>query len=817
MLVAAAVEAAEVRTVVAVAHASAGQPALAVAFDGSGQLHAKVCDAEPCTPDGGEAIAVPAEAAALATSARLRVVRIGEARHGVVVEIPDAAQARTWTAIVLAPASGRGREPLVPFSGYTGPVSGVEGERTGPAVLVRDEGVYVGTVREGYDLCGRPALLSPLAIDPKTLTLRPAKLQRLSDEERERAPSLVARRQSGPAGPELARAAWATSAAPGEPPGALTDGRPETRWAEDRGGTGRGEFAVLIAPREVPLSAFDLVLRPPRDAEAPSGTPTRPSGKEKDHDVAPRELWLATDHELFHVTIPDEAAREDGARWEVSLPAPVHTGCVAVVLESAFSDEPGARVGLAEVAPRAELPTSIPELVAKLSSKAPEAEAAGAMLAALGPEALRAVADAFPGLPEGGRRVALDVLDGATCDVSVPAYVEALAGPFDGQRTHARDAISRCAAATDAIVASFERVPEKSRGALAEELAAVAPEAVVAAVVPRLSTAKSAERRHYRAAISRAAASESAHAPLVAALAGEATDTKARLELLRALGDRLPAFGEAGASAFARLAVPDAAFATRFLLLAPAATLAPHAEAARAFLRESIAHDANPHVRAEAARVVETTNLFAFELEHALGDADVRVRQAAATSLGSARVERAGPALRDRLARDPWPMVRVAAARSLALLGPGTAADDALSEATADPSPEVRRAAFRALGDRRVLSAAPLARERVADGEEVDSVRAAAALSLGLMCDEGAVDLLTTRAVRIAAPLSDETDRAIGRSSLAALGLLAPPDLRKRLAPFFQKDVPAPIRRLADATLEIRPRCVAHAAAPRGS
>src|SRR6185503_18497521 len=110
-----------------------------------------------------------------------RVVRLGLERKAVVVEIADRAAGATWSALVAAPLSGN--EPLVPFSGPTGFVEGVEGERSGPSIVVREEGVYVGTVREGRDLCGRPALLSPRAFDPNTLTLKAAKLQRLGDAE----------------------------------------------------------------------------------------------------------------------------------------------------------------------------------------------------------------------------------------------------------------------------------------------------------------------------------------------------------------------------------------------------------------------------------------------------------------------------------------------------------------------------------------------------------------------------------------------------------------------------------------------------------
>jgi len=292
-----------------------GQQGLAVGFTPEGQLRASVCAVAPCSLDHATPIAVPDAAAKLASGAKLRVVRVGEDRKAIVVEIPDPASARTWAAVLAGPLSGAA--PVVPFSGYTGLVGGTEDERTGPMLAVRDT-VYVGTQREGYDLCGRPAMLSPTALDPKTLTLKPAKLQRLEDAERAAAPTITAQATDKPPGPPLLHAIWATSAAQGAAPSAVTDGNPGTVWAEDRGGAGRGELVVTGAPRAVALGAFELTL-PARIAA---------------HTAVPRDVWLATDHELYHVVLPEQP-NAGAAQLLVPLPSPVKTGCVALVLDGA--------------------------------------------------------------------------------------------------------------------------------------------------------------------------------------------------------------------------------------------------------------------------------------------------------------------------------------------------------------------------------------------------------------------------------------------------------------------------------------------------
>src|SRR5688572_31880422 len=50
-----------VRPVAAVAQAGAGQPALAVGFDASARLFAKVCAEQSCTPSGGEELVLRSE------------------------------------------------------------------------------------------------------------------------------------------------------------------------------------------------------------------------------------------------------------------------------------------------------------------------------------------------------------------------------------------------------------------------------------------------------------------------------------------------------------------------------------------------------------------------------------------------------------------------------------------------------------------------------------------------------------------------------------------------------------------------------------
>lgn len=804
-----------VNTAPAIAKAGGGQGTLAVGFDERGQLRARVCAADPCTLDASSiAIPVPVDAASAAAGAKLRVVRLGLSRKAVVVEIPLPAAERGWAAVVAAPL--KGTAPVTAFAGYTGFVEGTEGERSGPAVSVREEGVYVGVQREGQDLCGRPALLAPEALDPATLTLKPAKLQRLTSAERDAAVALAASPAESAVLPALLSAQWATSAAPGNPPGALTDGKPETSWVENRGGAGRGEFAILRAPREVPLAGFDLVL--PR--------------RESPHATFPNELFVATDQEVFRVALPEEATTKFAApipkppanpratiaasslapsplRYGVTFPAPVKTSCVAVILEAAPDTHKDASVGIAEVMARPATGGDVESLVRALAGGGPEAEAAAAVLRATGPSAFSAVVAAFASLDEGGRRVALDVLDEAPCDVALPAYIEARLGPSEGNARHASGAFPRCPDSPAVIAKAIPPLPPEKRAILADELASLSPEAMVMAVAPLFETAKAKERRAYRALVGGAVQHEKARAALAALLESPATSPRVVIELLRAIGPNLPLVGAPASRAFARVATPKAPFRARYLLLSPAAELAATDAGALAFLRHSLTADDRAEVRAEAARVVRDGGALYAELVRGADDRRVRVREASIAAIGKSRLEAAAPYVVRRLRADGWPLVRSAAAVALADFSASPGVDAELSRAAEDDeSLLVRRASIRGLGLHRATAHSELVRDKLADEDEDPTVRAEAALALGALCDAPSEDTLTQHALRLVDPHATEDQRSIAQNALASLSAIRPADFERRIAPLRDRKAPPIVQSLARAALSSTGRCV---------
>jgi len=783
---------AQAAPVVAFAPPGAGQGGLAVGFDAAGSLRAAPCSAPGCSIDHGTELAFPAELRPAIPNAQFSVVGIGAGRRAIVVSVSDAHAARAWHAVIVAPL-GPG-DPKLVFSGLTGYVEGEDGTRRGKSVQISgpDESgarrIVVGDIEEDLSLCGRPALLAPQLLANTDLKLHPAKVQRLSVEEREHAHRVTAARVDAAEpvpGAGVLRAVAATSAVGS--PGALTDGNPETTWAENRGGAGRGEFVLMNTPPELPISGVDLVVRP-ATAKVENG-------------VAPREFWLASNKDLTLVTMPEDAWKFPGAHYVVKLDPPLQGDCLALVTESAFDENPRARVTFAELSARTEFDSSsVPALVAALAGGGERAEAAEAVLRVMGQPAFDAVAQSFEGLDEGGRRVALDLLDQAPCETSLPAYLSVFSGVSQAQSIHARDHIRRCGKLAAPFLAEAAR---KARGApqleLLGELMLADAAQCVDVIVGLLDVDSRARRASLRIALARASLATDAKPRVLAVLADPKSSERLTVEVLRSLGDRIAEFQPVAGAAVARLSTPAANFRTRFLLLEPSAELAVKEPALRAALGQALLSDPDPRFRAQALSVLKDPADFAPQLSKALDDSDVRVREAAVRA--SADLPAAAPALAKRLADDPWPLVRIAAADALADSKASNTAEPALARAIEDESPHVRAHVLLALGAHHASVELPKIRERLADQDEHPLVRAAAAQALAALCDMSSVPALTGYALKLADPMADANQHMIGAASLLALSDLRPADLEARLQPLRAKGAPVQARQAADAVL----------------
>lgn len=748
---------------------SGARAALAVEVDDGGLWYA-ACAATPCDARAGQRLELPAQARSRVASAELAVLALEGELRGAHVRVPISADV-AWEALVLAPPTGD--RPLVPFAGLTGLVDGEDGQRSGDIVWVRsdDKGqrVLLGRAREDVQLCGRPTLLEPRRLDPQGRPA-PVKVQQLSLEERRTAPVLQARPSSGPTPGGNPLRALAASSAIGDP-GALTDGRDDTVWAEARGGDGRGEFVLLRPLSGVRLVALELLARPSGEI-APGAT-------------GPRSLWLATRGALYRVDWQQDPFRAPGAWYRVELPAPLEVDCIGLVLERAFSERADARVTLAEVRGVGELAgLDVAALVGRLATPGPDGDAAASALLASGASGVEAVLHAFDALGALGRARALDVLESAPCELAAPAYADVLDDADARNRRRAHTRLRACGAdAEGALRAGFERGSGASGVLFARELASLDPALAVQLLGPRLAAAEAEHRAGYREALTRAARDPSAEVATRHLLETPGLGSSAQVELVRALSERLLELEPQASVALARAFAGAQGFEQRYLLLEPASRLAPADPTAAAFI-DSALSDPDPYLRWGAVRVAPAVPGSGARLLAALRDPAVRVREAAAIRLGELALPGADVALVERIARDAWPLVRSAAARSLASLGPSLAVDDALVGALRDASPSVRTEALRALGSRGARAALPDIASRLRDEDEAAGVRAAAAEALAALCDHGQLDELTRAARGLLAEPPAPDAVTLGAAALAAIGRIAPTDLERRLAPF---------------------------------
>ncbi len=804
----------------AVAPAPPGGAKLVVGFDSSGELKGLLCRREPCDVARGQSLGMPADLRGSKERARLAIVPLGKASYAVHASVPRDA-GRAWEAVV----GQRAGKLVVVFAGETGPVNGAEGERSGPVVNISEatsdgsRRVVVGEMLESMSLCGRPAVLSPKLLLPRDMKLHAAKVQRLTPEERAGAETLTASVVEGEVkpGPSLLRAISASSAVGN--PSALTDGDLETTWAENRGGSGRGEFALMLAPPEVPLSAFEFVVRPP--------------SREVAHGTAPKTFFIAMTKQLYKVEMPEDAWQFPGRRYRVELEEPTQTDCVALVTDDAYDESKAAQVTFAELSATSSFDAeNLAGLVGALAGGGERAEAAGAVLRGLGAPAFAAIRERFKDLDAGGRRVALDVIDHASCADSAPVYVQALLSEQQAQRIHAETRIGRCGKAAVEPLSQALDGPEGARAAKA--LASVAPAEAVGALMQRLirlapgaksppkaprtkagivayakqrkAQVKNAQQRAaFRSALAEAASEPQARGAVSKQLAAD-LPKNARIDLLRALSGRLSQHEDAARSVTA-LVGPESDFRTRYLLIAPLAELAKADPGAKQKLAQLLAKDPSKHIRAEVARSIDEPARFKSELLSALTDREVRVREAAASVLTGPKASFAEPALIGRLSSDRWPLVRATAARSLGELPASTRIDAALASALEDDSAHVRRPVVLALGARGALRYSKGVAERLEDREERAEVRAAAAVALGRMCAKEQADLLESFAVKLANPYTDPEMRPVAAAALIALARLGPGDLRARLEPFFKAEVPKAARRAAETVLKAPAGC----------
>ncbi len=742
-----------------------------------------------------------------ATKVTVTSIPVGDGRNVVHVRVPDSGRSDLAFELV---ASAQGEEPI--FAGLTGYTSGADGDRNGSVVLVYDRDaqskfVIVAEAREDTRICGQNVTpLSARGLDPKSMALRGATLHRLEKKARDAATRVVAQGTPESARPPLARAVVATgSSAPDAT--RLTDGKPETVWRETRPGDGHGEFVTTRTAKELTLAGLRVTVAPP-------GTPPA-------NGAAPRTFFVATDDQLYQVVMPEDAWAKPGRSYDITLPGEIHTTCVAVVLDEAYAQGRAApEVSIAELAAltRFDADNATLDDVAKALGTG-RAEEAAALLRRAGDPGLAAVLARQGELDARGRALAVDVAASAgSCEgAAIDLLSRALVDKDVEVKRRALGRIERCGkAAAPALAAAVAGEDETRRAAVAPVLATIAPSVALEPLAAQLGKGAATTRRAVRAAFARAAASASKEKllPILTAVTrpenGAAPDLAVRLDLVRGMGSRLADLRPESDAALAQIlrnGKPD--LATRWLLVQPLATLARAPDATTgelSTLAELARKDPDWQVRARAVELSIGIAPLATTVLAATADPEPRVREAALRGIaGSGMAAGARPAA-GALAEDPWTFVRIAAADALATLPQDETTSGALAKALGDASPRVRVAALGGLGKQRATAMAPKVRAKLEDGREDADVRAAAAQTLGALCDRSAIDKLTKLALLARSPV-DEADDRIGMASIEALGMLHPADLERRLAPLRGKDVRLPVRHAVERASSATTTC----------
>ena len=750
------------------------------------------CAAAPCALSDQEPIRV--HGTPTDKDVKTTTVDLGGGRHALWVHVPGGSES-AFDAVLV----GGGARALV-YAEETGKIHGQPGSMSGSALELVPRGggasfVARGTASEDFTICGRPALANVEVLEPRTLTWRRASFLQLSPSEVAEAKEITATVRQLPPDKPLAPLLAPRFASSGTHPSAAADLDPSTAWSEDAAGAGRGQFVVFSAPSELPIVRLAITV-----------APTTPAAT----GAAPKSFYLATTHELFSVSMPEDAWSHPGRAYDISLPEPIQTSCVAMVLDDAYVHSANPDVSVAELTAYGALDVpgaSLDTVAADLAAGGRRAEIAAAILKRAGEPALAPIAGVWSKLDRFGKMNALDAAEAASCGADATRIF--LNGVCDAELEVARKAESALK-----VCRNRARVVEAS-ASIAKPMCTKVPEYVALiggqAALPKLAEWMAAESGDARASIRHQLATAAHGAPaatLSAMLHDPKWDASVRLGLLRAMAPRLPEIRDDATTALDGLLGPKADLATRYLALEPLAALAKAGDSSAARrIGAMLAHDSDWPVRARAAEIAHDLPAVQSELVSAIDDPSPRVRQTALETIAELRVSPAAVLVEKHLGSDPWTYVRVASAHALGAMPAARDIDKGLADALGDQAPQVRSAILDALASHHARDYAKAVRERLDDGQELPSVRTSAAHALGAMCDAGQLDRLTEIARAAADPMASPEDIALGIAAVGALGDMHPADLASRLAKLRDKSVRFTLRGAAEHALVAPAKC----------
>lgn len=766
--------------------AGGGASALAIVAGSTG-LDARVCAGSPCdvtTGDRRETFPVPERFRKGLAKASFETLPIGRGKQIAQITVTDPDEGDRFVAVVAATKDG----PKLLFGDVAAP-SADRAAREPKMFSVRagaeSKQLLVGERSASVHLCGRPTLLSARVLDPADLAWKGVKVQQLGEQERAAAAPLALTKATDP--PPFGRllSAIGASSALSAGPLSATDGDLATSWSEGRGADGHGELLVTRVSGEVPITRVRIT---PLPTVGKNGAPL-PAEL-----AAPKRAFLVTDGPVFRLDFPSGLG--PGETLSARLPAELRTTCVAFVLDQGAKEDKTTAITLAEVNVGSRLDDAkidAAALVGALAGGGPDARGAAALLEGGGPEVFPAIEKQYPHLDDAGRVLALNVLDGAPCEVSAKTYVRALSSKYEAESAHAAARLARCGRkAAPPLIAIVGDAADPARFRAAEELSVLAPDLLLPVLARRGAEESPGVRKSLRTSLGRAARAPRAEAALATLLADPGLPEGRTIELLRAAGAQL---GQASVAASAeaaldRVAPAEASFETRYLTMGPAAILAMSGRENSLRRLEGALQAPDLRLRVEAVRALGSFPSQRQKVLSRAQDPEPRVRQALAQALhvlddGASRQTLL------TLLRDDWTFVRTAALDSLASVGADPAVDQALVAALPkERVPSAQQRLVDAVAARKIFAAGPGLLALATGERTMLDVRARATVALGRVCHAPSEATLVALANRGLAPFAERDDATLGHAAIAALARLDLPGLSSKLSPEARKALP---------------------------
>ena len=480
------------------------------------------------------------------------------------------------------------------------------------------------------------------------------------------------------------------------PPVTVNDGNPDTVWTTE--GSGRGQILTARSSGGFPITGLRLLPGDTSNEKA-----FRASAK-------PHRLSLifsrdpAQNIDIALVEDADNGARRFREPFWIALPKPVTSSCVTVVVREPTSDKSPMSIADLDVMTELDGPQATDRLVADLA-QGTSCAARQPLLLRMGSPALAKVAAAIVSAGAGAGRACL---------------VEALAALVAAGAKPSADTAAALVSALDRSTADEEK--------MILTLLPDMPEAPIAAIAAVLADSKRGDEDRARAARVLAAMKQPEARTKVLDAAGRGSPSLRKVVRAVAAGLKPPALTSALAALDATPATeserradlllitsalamhePESRAAVLAALRAPLHSAASFEEQARAIqglgsLHDAAAADELVDVRAHhtdgVLRSFAVSELANGEgaallpaLRAALGDADPRVRETAAESLGRKNDRTSAPAIIDGAKQEPWPQVRRAEVVALGLLCVAEG-NDLLIRAYQRDVEEVRQAAL---------------------------------------------------------------------------------------------------------------------------